>query len=311
MVERIEQIKGDRLKRWSVYVATPFVWLALALLNPLLLIVPPMLVFAIWKAMEYGMVDRHDPVGRPRLLLGGLAASIAASSSWPGPASMLERCDPVAVGKIDAGVRVEEQSHDLLMSGAAVAEDHRFEQGRPAEVVDVVDVDVGLEECPHHLDVAAVGGWDQRGAAEAVGTGDIWLGAEDLAQHLHIAGLADGEECVRAGLVLEVDVGSRVHERADDRGRAGVRRCGDRRPVAFAAIVGRRSVVEQPKHLVQVASPGRARELARRRSIAFSRAAAEDESDERQQQPGSYSTVTVFARLRGWSTLRPRRRAIR
>ena len=30
MVERIERIQGDRLKRWSVYVATPFVWLALA-----------------------------------------------------------------------------------------------------------------------------------------------------------------------------------------------------------------------------------------------------------------------------------------
>jgi hypothetical protein len=26
---------------------------------------------------------------------------------------------------------------------------------------------------------------------------------------------------------------------------------------------------------------------------------------------GAYSTVTVLARLRGWSTLRPRRRAIR
>jgi hypothetical protein len=26
---------------------------------------------------------------------------------------------------------------------------------------------------------------------------------------------------------------------------------------------------------------------------------------------GAYSTVTVFARLRGWSTFRPRRRAIR
>ena len=65
MVERIEQIKSDRLKRWSVYVAAPFVWLALALLNPLLLLIPPMFVFAIWKAMEYGMVDRNDPVDDP------------------------------------------------------------------------------------------------------------------------------------------------------------------------------------------------------------------------------------------------------
>ena len=31
----------------------------------ILLLIPPMFVFAIWKAMEYGMVDRHDPVDDP------------------------------------------------------------------------------------------------------------------------------------------------------------------------------------------------------------------------------------------------------
>jgi hypothetical protein len=65
MVERIEQLREDRLKRWSVYAAAPFLWLALALLNPLLLIIPPMLSFALWKAMEYGMIDRHDPPDDP------------------------------------------------------------------------------------------------------------------------------------------------------------------------------------------------------------------------------------------------------
>ena len=69
MVERFERIRGDRLQRWSVYAAVPFVWLALALLNPFLLFVPPLITFAIWKAMEYGMVERHDPSGRPGLLL--------------------------------------------------------------------------------------------------------------------------------------------------------------------------------------------------------------------------------------------------
>jgi hypothetical protein len=65
MVERIEQIRSDRFKRWSAYAAAPFLWLALALLNPLLLIVPAMLSFALWKAMEYGMIDRHDPPDDP------------------------------------------------------------------------------------------------------------------------------------------------------------------------------------------------------------------------------------------------------
>mgnify|MGYP006952618076 CR=1 FL=1 len=46
--------------RWSVYAAAPFAWLALALFNPLLLVVPAMLVFALWKAIGYGMVERYD-----------------------------------------------------------------------------------------------------------------------------------------------------------------------------------------------------------------------------------------------------------
>ena len=65
MDELFERIRGDRLLRWSAYVAVPYVWLALALMNPLLLIVPPMFTFAILKAMEYGIVDRHDPPEEP------------------------------------------------------------------------------------------------------------------------------------------------------------------------------------------------------------------------------------------------------
>jgi len=65
MVQRIEQIRSDRLRRWSVYASIPFIWLALALLNPFVLLVPPMITFAIWKAMEYGMIERNDPPEDP------------------------------------------------------------------------------------------------------------------------------------------------------------------------------------------------------------------------------------------------------
>lgn len=65
MVERIVRAKDDRLLRWSAYIAAPYLWLALALLNPLLLVVPPIYTFGIWKAMEYGIVERHDPVPGP------------------------------------------------------------------------------------------------------------------------------------------------------------------------------------------------------------------------------------------------------
>lgn len=68
MIERIEQIRGNRLQRWSLYAALPFLWLAVALLNPFVLLVPPLITFAIWKAMEYGIVAREDPPDDPDLL---------------------------------------------------------------------------------------------------------------------------------------------------------------------------------------------------------------------------------------------------
>jgi hypothetical protein len=65
MVERITRAKDDRLLRWSAYGAAPIVWLALALLNPFLLVVPALIYVALSKAMQYGIVDRHDPVPDP------------------------------------------------------------------------------------------------------------------------------------------------------------------------------------------------------------------------------------------------------
>lgn len=65
MVERISRARDDRLLRWSAYAAVPFIWLALALLNPFLLFMPPMIYLALSKAMEYGMIARHDPIPGP------------------------------------------------------------------------------------------------------------------------------------------------------------------------------------------------------------------------------------------------------
>jgi hypothetical protein len=61
----LARVREDRLLRWSAYAAVPFFWLAIALLNPLLLLVPPLIGLALWKAMRYGIVERHDPVDEP------------------------------------------------------------------------------------------------------------------------------------------------------------------------------------------------------------------------------------------------------
>ena len=60
-MDAIERIKQDRLLRYSAYVAVPVVWLSVALLNVWLLLVLPITAFGLKKAMEYGMIDRHDP----------------------------------------------------------------------------------------------------------------------------------------------------------------------------------------------------------------------------------------------------------
>lgn len=65
MSERIARIKADRLQRWSLYAGAPFLWLAVAFMNPFLLLVVPFATLALWKAMQYGIVDRHDPPDDP------------------------------------------------------------------------------------------------------------------------------------------------------------------------------------------------------------------------------------------------------
>src|SRR3712207_8440555 len=50
----------------------------------------------------------------------------------------------------EVGVRacIQQDADDLLVRLGPVAEDHRFQECRPSQVVDVVDVDVGVGEDP-------------------------------------------------------------------------------------------------------------------------------------------------------------------
>ena len=64
----LEHLKHDRFLRWSAYATAPFAWLAVALFDPFLLLVPPLLAFALWKAIGYGMVERFEAPPDPDLL---------------------------------------------------------------------------------------------------------------------------------------------------------------------------------------------------------------------------------------------------
>jgi hypothetical protein len=61
-VQLVARVRDDRLLRWSGYAAVPVVWLALALVNPVLLLIPPLVTLLLWTLMRYGIIDRADPV---------------------------------------------------------------------------------------------------------------------------------------------------------------------------------------------------------------------------------------------------------
>jgi hypothetical protein len=65
LVLMLARVREDRLLRWSAYAAIPFLWLGIALLNPLLFLMPALIMLALWKAMQYGIVARNDPVEEP------------------------------------------------------------------------------------------------------------------------------------------------------------------------------------------------------------------------------------------------------
>ena len=58
----VARVRDDRLLRWSAYAAVPVLWLALALFNPVLLLIPPLVTLFLWTLMRYGIIDRADPV---------------------------------------------------------------------------------------------------------------------------------------------------------------------------------------------------------------------------------------------------------
>ena len=59
------RVREDRLLRWSLYTAVPFVWLALAFVNPLLLLMPALAAGVLWTLMHYRIVDRFEPEDEP------------------------------------------------------------------------------------------------------------------------------------------------------------------------------------------------------------------------------------------------------
>ena len=126
---------------------------------------------------------------------------------------MGQRPDAVAVGLVHVGAVLDQQAHDLLVTRPAVGQQDRLQQGRPAQVVDVVDVHVGLgQEIPDDLDVPALGRRDERHPAVSVcdrrvGAGVVRQG-QDVEQALG-TGVQERSEALR---VLGIDIGLGVDQ---------------------------------------------------------------------------------------------------
>lgn len=67
MTELTARVREDRLVRWSLYAAVPCAWLALALVNPVLLLMPGVVAGILWTLMHYGIVERFEPEDEPDL----------------------------------------------------------------------------------------------------------------------------------------------------------------------------------------------------------------------------------------------------
>ena len=84
---------------------------------------------------------------------------------------MAERGCALAILDVGVGAGLDQSLDRLDVVLAAVAEHHRLDQRRPAEIVDMVERRLGLDQRAHDLDMAEMGGRDQRGAV--VGAGDV------------------------------------------------------------------------------------------------------------------------------------------
>lgn len=101
---------------------------------------------------------------------------------------MRQRRHPIFVGQVHVGAMFDQQCDDALMSRSAIGQDDRLQQRCPSQVVDVIDVDVGVFQQPlYNLDVAALRRRDDGDAAVAIGELRVRVGCPRQLQDVEIA----------------------------------------------------------------------------------------------------------------------------
>jgi FkbM family methyltransferase len=174
---------------------------------------------------------------------------------------MIERCRSLAVGNPHVRALRDEQAHDLGVRGPAVAENDGFEQRGPAQPVDMVDVDRGVEQDAHRLDMAVMGGRDQRRPAIAVDRLEVGPMRERQAQDR----IAPFGSCIEIWAVvdpvLRVDVGARLDQHSRGLDPVGMRRQQQSGAPLAVARVDRRTRGQQACAFAGVAASGGAQQV--------------------------------------------------
>src|SRR6478735_10791545 len=80
------------------------------------------------------------------------------------PLRVFQRRHAVTVRNAKARPGVDQPLDDLDMARAAVAEDDGLEQSGPAEVVDMINIDPGVDQHRNGLDMPALRCWNERSA---------------------------------------------------------------------------------------------------------------------------------------------------
>ena len=122
---------------------------------------------------------------------------------------MLERGDLVTLGRqSQVGAGGDQDPHGVDVARRSIAQNDRLVQCGPAQVIDVVDLDVGLDQPAGDVGVAAVGRPDQPGAIEGVLGVHVRAVLQCQVQQLQVA-LAGGDEVgALHGAVFGIDIGA-------------------------------------------------------------------------------------------------------
>ena len=138
-----------------------------------------------------------------------------------------------------------QQLDNLRMLAAAIPENDRLEQGRPTQLVDMIDVDSRFDEQSDSFDMTPLRRRNKRSAAVSVRALQVGPVCEGHLQNVDIAACAGIEIRAVVDVVLGVDVGAGLDQSSGGIYLIAMSRDKERRTAASVARIDRSSLGKQ------------------------------------------------------------------